>query len=74
MDIFDKCKTDGGYFGMFRARNDFFFTRPILDPLPGREMTYQGKKVIQWSINNYLGLAENEELRAIAVEAARKYG
>lgn len=74
MDLFDKCKTDGGYFGPFRARNDFFFTRPILDPLPGREMTYQGKKVIQWSINNYLGLAENEELRAIAVEAARKYG
>ncbi len=74
MDIFDKCKTDGGYFGMFRARNDFFFTRPILDPVPGREMTYQGKKVIQWSINNYLGLAENEELKAIAVEAAKKYG
>jgi len=74
MDIFAKCKTDGGYFGMFRARNDFFFTRPILDPKPGREMTYQGKKVIQWSINNYLGLAENEELKAIAVEAAKKYG
>ncbi len=74
MDIFDKCKTDGGYFGMLRARNDFFFTRPILDPLPGREMTYQGKKVVQWSINNYLGLAENEELKAIAVEAAKKYG
>jgi glycine C-acetyltransferase len=74
MDLFDKCKTDGGYFGMFRARNDFFFTRPILDAVPGREMTYQGKKVIQWSINNYLGLAENEELRAVAIEAARTYG
>jgi glycine C-acetyltransferase len=37
-------------------------------------MTYQGKKVIQWSINNYLGLAENEELRNIAVEAVRTYG
>ncbi len=74
MDIFAKCKTDGGYFGAFRARNDYFFTRPILDPKPGREMMYQGKKVIQWSINNYLGLAENEELRAIAVEAAKTYG
>lgn len=42
--------------------------------MPGREMTYQGKKVVQWSINNYLGLAENEELKAIAVESARKYG
>ncbi len=74
MDLFDKCKTDGGYFGMLRAADDYFFVRPILDPQPGREMIYQGHKVIQWSINNYLGLAENEELRAIAVEAARTYG
>jgi glycine C-acetyltransferase len=74
MDLFAKCKTDGGYFGMLRAANDYFFVRPILDPKPGREMLYQGKKVIQWSINNYLGLAENEELRAIAVETARTYG
>jgi glycine C-acetyltransferase len=74
MDLFAKCKTDGGYFGMMRARNDYFFVRPVLDPKPGREMLYEGKKVVQWSINNYLGLAENEELWAIAVEAARTYG
>ena len=73
-DIFDKTVGDGGYFGPFRARGDHYFTRPILDPHPGHEMTYDGRKVIQWSINNYLGLAENEELKAIAVEAAREYG
>jgi glycine C-acetyltransferase len=74
MDLFAKCKTDGGYFGMFRVREDYFFTRPVLDPHPGRIMEYQGKKVVQWSINNYLGLAENEELRNLAVEAAKTYG
>jgi len=74
MDLFDKCKTDAGYFGMLRAADDYFYVRPVLDPKPGREMTYEGKPVIQWSINNYLGLAENEELRAIAVETARTYG
>jgi len=74
MDLFAKCKTDAGYFGMLRAANDYFFVRPVLDPKPGREMDYQGKRVIQWSINNYLGLAENEELREIAVETARAYG
>lgn len=73
-DLFDKCQTDGGYFGPFRARGDHYFSRPILDPIPGREMIFQGKKVVQWSINNYLGLAENEELKALAVEAARTYG
>jgi len=73
-DIFDKCLTDGGYFGPFRARGDSYFSRPVLDPTPGHEMTFQGKKVIQWSINNYLGLAENEEIKALAVEAAKRYG
>ncbi len=73
-DIFDKTAGEGGYFGPFRARGDHYFTRPVLDPHPGHEMTFHGQKVIQWSINNYLGLAENEELKAIAVEAAREYG
>jgi glycine C-acetyltransferase len=73
-DIFDKCLTDGGYFGPFRARGDSYFSRPVLDPTPGHEMTFQGQKVIQWSINNYLGLAENEEIKALAVEAAKRYG
>ena len=74
MDIFDKCYSDGGYFGQFRINNDHFFTQPILEPAPGRQMVFNGKKVIQWSINNYLGLAENEEIKAFAVEMAKKYG
>jgi glycine C-acetyltransferase len=73
MDIFDKCNTDGGYFGDFRARNDHFFSRPILDDLPGRTMVFNGKECIQWSINNYLGLAENEEIKAVAMEMVKKY-
>ncbi len=73
-DIFDKTTGEGGYFGPFRARGDHYFTRPVLDPHPGHEMTFHGQKVIQWSINNYLGLAENEELKALAVEAAKEYG
>ena len=74
MDIFDKCATEQGYFGAFRVRDDFYFSRPILEPIPGHHMTFHGKKCIQWSINNYMGLAENEELKALAVEAAGKYG
>lgn len=74
MDIFDKCNSDGGYFGPFRLQNDHFFTQPILEPTPGRHMVFRGNKVIQWSINNYLGLAENEELKALAVDMAKMYG
>lgn len=74
MDIFDKCNTDGGYFGQFRVSNDRFFTMPILEPTPGHHMVFNGKKVIQWSINNYLGLAENQDIRRLAVAMAEKYG
>jgi len=73
-DLFEKCSGDSGYFGPFRVRGDHYFTRPVLEPIPGHEMTFHGQKVIQWSINNYLGLAENEEIKALAVEAARTYG
>ncbi|MBN1270970.1 MAG: pyridoxal phosphate-dependent aminotransferase family protein [Candidatus Aminicenantes bacterium] len=74
MDLFEKCDSDGGYFGPFRAQDDFFFSRPILDPIPGTTTIFEGKKCIQWSINNYLGLAENEEIKAFAVKMVEKYG
>jgi glycine C-acetyltransferase len=73
-DLFEKCLGDSGYFGPFRVRGDHYFSRPVLDPVPGHEMIFHGQKVIQWSINNYLGLAESEEIKAFAVEAARTYG
>jgi glycine C-acetyltransferase len=73
-DVFDKCQTDGGYFGAFRVKGDHYFSRPVLDPIPGHEMAFHGRRVIQWSINNYLGLAENPELKNLAVQAAQKYG
>ncbi len=74
MDIFSKCYADGGYLGMFRMVKDKYFTRPILAPYPGPEMEFDGKKVIIWSINNYLGLAGNGELKKTAVNAAQEYG
>jgi glycine C-acetyltransferase len=72
-DLFAKCDTDGGYFGQFRAFGDDFFTRPVLESAPGQRMTYQGKECVMWSINNYLGLAGNEEVQAAAREALEEY-
>ena len=62
MDLFDRCKTDGGYFGQMRVIGDHYFTRPTLDPHPGTRMLYDGKEKIMWSINSYLGLAGNDEI------------
>ena len=72
-DIFDKCATDQGYFGRFRAVGDRFFTLPVIDDLPGPRMKYQGQENIMWSVNNYIGLAGNEEIKAAALEATEKW-
>jgi len=73
-DLFDKCREDGGYFGRFRAQGDSYFTQPVLDGLPGPHMEFGGKKVIMWAVNNYLGLAGNEKIKAAAEAAVKKWG
>jgi glycine C-acetyltransferase len=73
-DLFEKFQTDAGYFGPQRAHDDHYFTRPILDPHPDRVMTFQQQPVIIWSVNNYLGLANDETVTETAAEAVRTYG
>jgi glycine C-acetyltransferase len=73
-DIFEKCSTNGGYFGQFRASGDRYFSMPVMESVPGKIMKFQGRDCLMWSINNYLGLAENEEIKNAAVEAAKVWG
>jgi glycine C-acetyltransferase len=73
MDLFDKCHQEGGYLGMFRMARDKYFTRPLLSEKPGTEMEFNGKKMIMWSINNYLGLAGDEEIKKVALRAAEEF-
>ena len=73
MDLFEKCKTDQGYFGKLRHSGDNYFTMPVIDSKPGPEMEYNGEKKIMWSVNSYLGLAGNEEIRQIAMDAVKEW-
>ena len=73
-DLFDKCRGDGGYFGAFRARKDLYFTQPVLEGVPGPRMKFQGRDVVMWAINNYLGIAGREDVKAAAVEAMKEFG
>ncbi|MEJ2739550.1 MAG: pyridoxal phosphate-dependent aminotransferase family protein [Dehalococcoidia bacterium] len=73
-DLFDKCHTDEGYFGYFRARGDSYFTQPVLEGIPGPRMKFHGKEVIMWAVNNYLGLANNEEVKEIARQSVEQWG
>jgi glycine C-acetyltransferase len=73
-DLFAKCNTDQGYFGILRAMDDHYFTRPIVEPKAGTEMVFEGESRIMWSVNSYLGLSDAEEVNAAAIEAIKEYG
>lgn len=73
-DLFDKCHTDGGYFGAFRAKGDRYFSQPVLEGRVGPRMKFQGTDVIVWAINNYLGIAGRPELTADAGAALAEHG
>ncbi|TKJ39678.1 8-amino-7-oxononanoate synthase [candidate division TA06 bacterium B3_TA06] len=73
-DLFAKCGEEGGYFSYLRMQRDRYFTLPILEGMPGPHMVFQGRKVIQWAINNYLGLVGRPELIETAREAAARWG
>ena len=73
-DLFEKCDTDGGYFGKYRLQKDMYFTQPRLEGIPGPRMKFQGRDVICWSINNYLGLIGNETIQSTARQSVDQYG
>ncbi|HKJ34163.1 MAG TPA: pyridoxal phosphate-dependent aminotransferase family protein [Balneolales bacterium] len=74
MDLFDKLDCSKSPLGPFTSDGYGYYTFPKLEGPIGPEMTFNGKKVIVWSVNDYLGVANNEEIRKVDAEAAAKYG
>ncbi|MCF8336213.1 MAG: aminotransferase class I/II-fold pyridoxal phosphate-dependent enzyme, partial [Bacteroidales bacterium] len=51
-----------------------YFAFPKLEGEISPRMTFRGKEVLTWSLNNYLGLANHPEVRETDAEAAKAYG
>jgi glycine C-acetyltransferase len=51
-----------------------YFTFPKLEGDIGPHMNFRGKEKLNWSLNNYLGLANHPEVRKADADAAANYG
>jgi 7-keto-8-aminopelargonate synthetase and related enzymes len=75
MDIFERIAQDsGGPLGQYRERAHGYFAFPRLEGELGPKMVFNGKEVLCWSLNNYLGLANHPAIRKVDAEAAAKWG
>jgi glycine C-acetyltransferase len=74
MDIFDKIKSDKGALGQYSGFADGYFMFPKLEGEIAPRMKFRGKEVLTWSLNNYLGLANDPEVKKADADAAAKYG
>jgi glycine C-acetyltransferase len=73
-DLFDKLRERRGPLGQYSKQTHGYFMFPKLEGEIGSHMIFRGKKVLTWSLNNYLGLANHPEVRKADAEAAAKYG
>ncbi len=73
-DLFDKIYKDKGPLGKWASLAEGYFVFPKLEGQISNRMKFQGKDVITWSINDYLGLANHPEVRKVDAEAANDFG
>lgn len=73
-DLFDKIYRDKGPLGKWAEYAEGYFVFPKLEGEISNRMKFNGKDVITWSINDYLGLANHPDVRKVDAEAALRYG
>jgi glycine C-acetyltransferase len=74
MDLFEKLKLNRGPLGSYAKEVHGYFTFPKLEGEIGPRMKFQGKEKLNWSLNNYLGLANHPEVRKADNEGAQEFG
>ena len=74
MDIFDRIRNERGPLGQHARESHGYFTFPKLEGEISNKMTFRGKEVLVWSINNYLGLSNHPEVRKVDADASAEWG
>lgn len=73
-DLFEKLKESRGPLGTYAKEAHGYFTFPKLEGDIGPRMMFRGKERLNWSLNNYLGLANHPEVRKADADAAAAHG
>jgi glycine C-acetyltransferase len=73
-DLFDRIINDKGPLGKWAKQAEGYYVFPKLEGPIANRMNFNGKEVITWSINDYLGLANHPEVRKADAEAAAEHG
>ncbi len=74
-DIFERIyESNGGPLGQYQKYADGYFQFPQLEGEIGPHMRFNGKEVLNWSLNNYLGLANLPEVREADAKGAADFG
>ena len=74
MDLFNKTTAGLGSIGQYADEAEGYYVFPKLEGELSNKMQFQGKEVLVWSLNNYLGLANHPEVRKADADAAKEYG
>ena len=75
VDIFERLeKNTGGPIGQYMQLVHGYFAFPKLEGELGPHMNFRGKPVLNWSLNNYLGLANHPEVRKADAAGAQEFG
>ncbi len=73
-DLFERIQNNKGPLGKWASQAEGYYVFPKLEGDLGPRMQFHGKEILNWSINDYLGLANHPEVRKADADAALQYG
>jgi glycine C-acetyltransferase len=73
-DLFERIQNNKGPLGKWASQAEGYFVFPKLEGELGPRMQFQGKNILNWSLNDYLGLANHPEVRKADADAAIEFG
>ncbi|HMI06213.1 MAG TPA: pyridoxal phosphate-dependent aminotransferase family protein [Flavobacterium sp.] len=73
-DLFERIQSNKGPLGKWASQAEGYYVFPKLEGDLGPRMQFHGKEILNWSINDYLGLANHPEVRKADADAALEYG